>query len=208
MNIKKVLLLITCYCLLITGQALPGPIGYPSRSADLDALRSRLEREPYANWWTNATRLANANYVVEKETEFVQLEYARRARHGAFCYLLTGDEVYAGKALRWMKEFPRMEPVEMGGKTHLRLSQTGRDFAEAYDMLLPWIEANHPGDRAAIAEELHFVGWELREFGPNWYGVHKNNHGIRQYSGLGLVAMALRDDPEYADEAALRTCID
>ena len=79
-------------------------------TGDFDKVRSRLEREPYSNWWANATRLANANYVVEKETEFVQLEYARRARHGAFCYLLTGDEAYAGKALRWMKEFPRMMP--------------------------------------------------------------------------------------------------
>ncbi len=210
-SLKYILVIILSSLLLVgIGSAEePAPLTtsmHPSllcTGSDLPAIRGRLEREPYKSWWTNAVRLADANYEVDKETEFKQLEYSRRARHAALCYLIKSDERYAGIALRWMVDFPRMEPSEMTGKTHLRLAQTARDFAEAYDMLLPWMKAKHPEERVTIAEELHYVGWELREFGPNWYGVHKNNHGVRQYSGLGLVALALRDDPEYSDEASL-----
>jgi hypothetical protein len=168
----------------------------------LPEIMARLGREPYENWWSNAIQVAKAEPVARAKVEDRQVEYANRARYAAFCYFITGNETYAEISFERMKSIPRMTPEEMDGDSHLKLAHTGRDFAEAYDILLPWMSANHPDDVAAIAESLRYIGWELREFGPNWYTWHKNNHGIRQFSGLGLVALALRDDARYASEAS------
>ncbi len=191
--------------------------GHPSllcSATDLPKILARLGRKPYENWWASAIQVAKPEPIKRNQVDDQQMENARRARHAAFCYLITGDEAFAEIALDRLNGLPKMEPSQMDGKSHLKLAQTGRDYAEAYDILLPWLQATHPDELGAITEKLRYIGWELREFGPNWYGVHKNNHGIRQFSGLGLVAMALRDDPAYADEAstwldyAISHCLD
>ena len=168
---------------------------------ELPLLRKRLERDPYESWWSSAIQVAKPDPIQHKLPEDAQVEYARRARHAAFCYLVSGDEAFAIIALLRLNSLPVIHRQDLTDHAHLKLCKVGCDFAEAYDIILPWLQQKNPGRLQGLTDKLHYIGSELRDYGPNWYRLKKDNHGIRQFSALGLVALALRDDPKYATEA-------
>ena len=169
---------------------------------ELSLMRKRIERSPYNLWWSSAIQVAKPDPVQRQLPEDNQIEYGVRARHAAFCYFISGDEAFAEIALARLNSLPQINGQDLTANAHLKMCQVGRDFAEAYDILLPWLQQNHPDQLQAVTDKLHYIGWELRNYGPNFYGSKKNNHGIRQFSGLGLAALALRDDAKYATDAS------
>jgi len=125
----------------------------------------------------------------------------------AFAGHLSGDQRYFDKAKAILLAATRQTDPRSheDWKTHLQYSDAAQAFAIGYD----WLAATMTeGERAEVRGELLAFGQLIYEDESCWGnpdpGVSSCNHNAVQFGALGLVALALGDQPEWLARATDR----
>lgn len=124
-----------------------------------------------------------------------------------FASYLTRDPRYARKGREILLAAVRQtEPDDPANwRTHLQQGDAAQAFALGYDWL--YGELNEP-ERREVRSELEKFGTVLFEANTPWGapapGVSSSNHNSVHFGGLGLVALALGDKPEWLALATRR----
>ncbi len=125
-----------------------------------------------------------------------------------FATYLTGDPRYAAKGREILLAVVRQ--TQPGNKkhwqTHLQQGDAAQAFAIGYDWLYDTLS---DAERAEVRAEMEEIGTILFEANTTWGkdvpGVSSSNHNSVHFGGLGLVALALGDRPEWVEMATRRT---
>lgn len=144
--------------------------------------RARLNEEPLASWWNEVRAAADAALTRQAPPDGHR-DLARAIKVLAFAYLMTGEAPFAERARAWL-QVVRPEKYATGNPKNgiLSDSSAARDLAFAYDIV--------GGPDAALRE----VARRMEAYDPGWYAGHKNNWQVRQFSAVGLLALALGDE--------------
>lgn len=188
-----------------------------------DADRSRIEARSQALPWLQRTRaeilkkaeayLATPTKPYALVSEHNDLGTAGRALQNrlgtlGFASYLTGDRRYADKGrailLAAVRQTEPGNPAHW--QTHLQQGDAAQAFAIGYDWLY---DTMTKAERAEVRAELEEIGALLFDANTTWGvdapGVSSSNHNSVHFGGLGLVALALGDKPEWVELATRRT---
>ena len=125
-----------------------------------------------------------------------------------FATYLTGDPRYAAKGREILLAAIRQtEPDNRKHwQSHLQQGDAAQAFAIGYDWLYDTLSE---AERAEVRSEMDEIGQVLFEANTTWGkdapGVSSSNHNSVHFGGLGLVALALGNKPEWVDMATRRT---
>ena len=125
-----------------------------------------------------------------------------------FAAYLTGDRRFALKGRDILLSVVRQtEPDDHAyWNTHLQQGDAAQAFAMGYDWLY---DVMTEAERAEVRAEMEAMGKVLYEANTAWGkdvpGVSASNHNSVHHGGLGLVALALGDKPEWLEVATRRT---
>ncbi|MBN4072023.1 heparinase II/III family protein [bacterium AH-315-F18] len=161
---------------------------------ELPAIRKRLDRAPYRDWFKQLLSWAEAAHKgrIEGYSEF---DKTFRIQVAAHAHLLTGEERHARTAVRWLQNLKMArDGGDWGTKLHARNDGLVR-LCLAYDALAPWLQ-RHPDDDAHFRRLLRNEAEDLRKAWVVWYDFHQNNHQLRQFGALCLAAITLSNEPE------------
>lgn len=125
-----------------------------------------------------------------------------------FAAYLTGDKRYAEKGRDILLAVVRQTHPDdrKSWQTHLQKGDAAQAFAMGYDWLY---NVMTEAERAEVRAEMEAIGTILYETNTAWGkavpGVSSSNHNSVHHGGLGLVALALGDKPEWLEVATDRT---
>jgi len=157
--------------------------------ADLPRLRAQLSREPYRSLWGWVQAQADAHLLTDWSAVSAEVWKSERAKALAMAYAMTGDTKYAEAGTRALRA---IVPKQAGGDwadIHTEVDAVA-NYAHAYDTLYGYLQGN-PGVAAEVRERVVNMGQRMRTYSEIWYLAFQNNWQIRQYSALGLVAIAV-----------------
>ena len=125
-----------------------------------------------------------------------------------FAAYLTGEQRFAEKGRDILLSVVReTEPHDHANwNTHLQQGDAAQAFAMGYDWLY---DVMTEAERAEVRAEMEEMGRALYEANAAWGkqvpGVSASNHNSVHFGGLGLIALALGDKPEWLAMATERT---
>ncbi len=125
-----------------------------------------------------------------------------------FATYLTGDPRYAAKGRNILLAAVRQ--TEPGSKNHWQSHLQQGDAAQAFAIGYDWLyDTLSEAERAEVRAEMDEIGTILFEANTTWGkdvpGVSSSNHNSVHFGGLGLVALALGNRPEWVEMATQRT---
>lgn len=225
MRMVNHLLLVVAAVLVAPGLFLSSAVSAQERP-DLfftEADRAKIEARSQALPWLRRARaeiLAKADtYLLTPTNPYSltspqnQLGTAGRALQNrlgtlGFAAYLTGDKRYAEKGRQILLAVVRQ--TEPGNKRHWQSHLQQGDAAKAFAIGYDWLyDAMNDDERAEVRAEMQEIGSLLYEANTTWGvdapGVSSSNHNSVHFGGLGLVALALGDKPEWVDLATQRT---
>ena len=169
---------------------------------DVQPMRERLARSPYSEW----RRRLLKQLSVDNDKPFEEAscsENAHRAKALAFAFALTGDREYAARATTILKKAqPPARCADWRGLDEIVEGATA--YAIAYDLLAGYLRSQ------AVLEQktrllVYELGNELYRSRYIWPSPCGDTRDIRQYSALGLCALAVSDfTPRHRDEHSPR----
>ncbi len=160
-----------------------GVLATPEALAD---RKARLAEEPIASWWKEAHDAADALLAQEKPPQ-AQHDLARGLETLAFAHAMADDARYAERAGAWFAGV-RAEAYATGEPKNgvLADAEAAKSLAVAYDLV---------GGPAGVLRE---VAKRMEAYDPGWYRGHQNNWQVRQFSAVGVLALALGDEKQVA----------
>lgn len=158
---------------------------------DLPRIKERITRAPYDAWWAWIQDQADEALTLDFSTIEGDRFKTRYAKALAFAYVVTDSLAYADRAKAALVAV--QFPVDGGqwGELHFE-AEGAANYIVAYDMLADYLSGD-AAVHAQIRNTIYREGHRLFTTAPFWYLLQKNNWAIRQYSALGLIAMALAD---------------
>lgn len=178
----------------VTKAGLP-PEKHPSllfERQELDTIRGRLGERPYREWLKRLERWCSSPPL--DESRLSQTERAHRAKALAFLYTLTRERRY-GEGCEAL--IAKVRPPSRGGKWRGldEIVEATASYAVAYDLLANYLRGNQALE-AKTRLLLYDLGRELYTSQYVWPSPGGDTRTIRQFSALGLCALAIRDfDP-------------
>lgn len=175
----------------LTTTTLP-PERHPSllfNREDIPALRERLTREPYRAWLKRLESFAQRDDAIAGMS--AEVARAHRARAAALAYQLTADRRYADRAAALLRSARR---PSCGGSWRALddIVEGAAAWAVAYDLLAPYLAGNEALEAKArmmvadLARELYAGRYA-------WPSPGGDTRELRQFSALGMCALAIRD---------------
>lgn len=163
------------------------------KKRDLDAIRARVDKEPYRQWHDRLLRLVGDDDQ-DLSGNRGQWRNAHRAKALAFAFVLTGDRSYGDRAAELLRQ---ARSPDRGGRW-LGLDdivEGAAAYAIAYDLMAGYLRS-HEMLEAKTRLLLYELGEELNKCRYMWPSPGGDTRAIRQFSALGLVALAISDyDP-------------
>jgi len=176
----------------------------------IDLIRQRILREPYARWWKHILREANSSLVTNlSDPHLEESKRALAAKSCAFAYLITGKSSYLEKAREGLLHIspPPAVTTPEGGKTGagwgdwVRASNLMLIYCVAYDLVA---ENLSPRDRLLVAEK---IAAETDQLYRNVKFAPPNNHKTLMAAAVGTAALTLssygRGEPQAWLDAAM-----
>ncbi len=168
------------------------PETHPSllfESETIALLQERIERSPYDGWWTGILNTANGALNVDFHTLDNEQTRSVYAEALALAGLVSGDENFlakAGEALETVNPFANWGQGHVEGKSALSI-------ALAYDWLAGSGYLDERPDLDNTIREILAVQADKMLLNPI-LPFMLNNWKIRYYAGMGMLALAIRDE--------------
>lgn len=163
------------------------------KKRDLETVRARVDSAPYRQWHDRLLRLVDEEDHASPAGG-AQWRNAQRAKALAFAFVLTGDRSYGDRAA----ELLRLARSPDRGGRWLGLDdivEGAAAYAIAYDLMAGYLRSHETLD-AKTRLLLYELGEELNRGRYMWPSPGGDTRTIRQFSALGLVALAISDyDP-------------
>ena len=158
---------------------------------DLGQIRARLEKRPYRQWHSRLERSLEdpeADFLVTPNGES---RNAQRAKALAFAFVLSGEREYADRAAEALRK--ARSPSRGGRWRGLDdIVEGAAAYALAYDLLAGYLRS-HEVLEAKTRLLLYELGRELHTSRYMWPSPGGDTRAIRQFSALGLCALAISD---------------
>ena len=129
------------------------------KSKDIPTIRSRVNREPYASWWTWVKTRADDALTVDIAKSALERKKSEYAKALAFAYIVTGDTAYAEKGTHILETILIRGEGGNWGDIHQEMDAVP-NYCQAYDMLAPYLE-NSPDRHQKIRDTLYKEGKRL-----------------------------------------------
>ncbi|MFQ6088644.1 MAG: heparinase II/III family protein [Candidatus Methanofastidiosia archaeon] len=198
---KNSIVLITEVDNYATTPVLPEKEIHPSLffySNEVESLRKRVEKEPYNNWYSYFKRLVDKSYLYEDYTKKWLPDERGKAAYGlAFIYVIEGDERYLEKAKEALFNIDK-EAEYSSEDIALYFTIEGLKWsAIAYDWLYNDLSQVENEKIRGFLEKRADELISILEYKYN--GRIFTNYGIKIESSVGLVALAMSENPKAYD---------
>jgi hypothetical protein len=183
----------------MTNSGLP-PEQHPSLLCDHDGLataRARVTREPYASWYERLLALSSEPWRGEG---LGPAALASRAKCLALAHLLSGERRHASAAVDILRHL--RPPARSGQWASIdEMVDGAASLALTYDLLAPYLRSQ-PALDSKVRALVAGLARGLYTSDRRWQGAGGVALTLRQYSALGLCALALSDEPSTGERGA------